>query len=65
MPLEQFESLSLYFGVGGLILYMFFIMYKLAQESKAGKFGSFVIFFSLGLGILAFIIKELITFCME
>ncbi len=65
MSIEQFESISLYVLVSGLILYMFFIMYKLARESKAGKFGTFAIFLTLGLGMFGFIAKEIITLLME
>ncbi len=65
MTIEQFESLSLFIGVGSLIAYMFFIMFKLAQESQAGKFGTFVIIGCLGLGIFGFLAKEVITVVMQ
>lgn len=61
MTVEQFETLSLYVCVGGLVLYMFYIMYKLAKESKAGKWGTFAIFLTLGLGVIGFVAKEIIT----
>ena len=61
MAVEQFESISLYLCVSGLIAYMFFIMYKLAKESNAGKMGTFAIFLTLGLGIFGFMAKEVIT----
>lgn len=60
MSEEAFVSIALPVCLGGLILYMMYIMYKLAQESKAGKFGAVVIFFALGLGIFGFIAKEVI-----
>ena len=44
MSIEQFEEISLFLGVGGLIFYMIFIMYKLAEESGAGRFGTLMIF---------------------
>jgi hypothetical protein len=65
MTVEQFETVSLYVGITGLIFYMLFIMYKLARESKAGKFGSIVIFGVLGLGVLAFVIKEVIALFLD
>lgn len=65
VDIEQFETLSLYIGVSALILYMFFIMYKLAAESKAGKLGTVAIFLTLGLGMLGFIAKEIITLLMD
>ena len=61
MSIEQFETMSLYLCVSGLIAYMFFIMYKLATESKAGKLGTLAIYLTLGLGIFGFIAKEVIT----
>jgi hypothetical protein len=61
MSVEQFEVVSLYVCVSGLIAYMFFIMYKLASESKAGKLGTFAIFLTLGLGVFGFIAKEVLT----
>ncbi len=60
MTVEQFESWSLAILVPGLILYMVFIMYKLGKDSKAGKFGGFIIFLALGFGVLGFVIKEVI-----
>lgn len=65
MSVEQFEMVSLYVLVSGLILYMFYIMYKLAKESKAGKMGTFAIFLTLGLGMFGFIAKEVITLFMD
>ncbi|MDV7401700.1 DUF2788 domain-containing protein [Arthrospira platensis SPKY1] len=61
MAVEQFETISLYLCVSGLIAYMFFIMYKLATESKAGKLGTIAIFVTLGLGIFGFVAKEVLT----
>ena len=65
MTVEQFESVSLYLGVGGLVLYCVFIMYKLAKESNAGKFGTFIIFLVLGLGIFAFVAKEIVVLFLD
>lgn len=65
MDIEHFEMLSLYALVGGLILYMFFIMYRLARESNAGRLGTFAIFLTLGLGVLGFVIKEILTLWLE
>jgi hypothetical protein len=59
MTIEQFETLSLYVCVGGLILYCMYIMHRLAKDSNAGRFGTMVIFLTLGLGIFAFIGKEI------
>ena len=57
MTIEQFEEWSLIIGLGGLILFMVFIVWNLGRESKAGKFGMFVLFLALALGLLGFVIK--------
>lgn len=62
MTVQQFESISLFLGIGGLIAYMVFIMFRLAKESNAGRFGSFVIFGALGLGIAGFAAKSVIQY---
>ena len=63
--IELFETVSLYLGVGGLVLYMLYVMYRLAVESQAGRFGSLVIFLSLGLGIVGFAMKSVIQVLIE
>lgn len=60
MSIHQFEQISLNLGIGGLILYMLFILYRLGKDSGAGSYGMFVIFFSLGLGIVGFAAKSVI-----
>ena len=54
---EQIASFGLTFGVGGFMLYMVFIVGQLAWESKAGKFGTFVLFLSLAFGMVGFVAK--------
>ena len=55
-----FESWSMSIGVTFLISYMMYIIYKLAKESNAGKFGFFVLFIALGLGMVGFVAKTVI-----
>ena len=62
---EQFEALSLNLGIGGLMLFMVFIMYRLARESGAGRFGTFIIAISLGLGLLGFVVKSIIQISLD
>jgi hypothetical protein len=61
MTVEAFETISLYALVGGLIFYMGFIVWDLAKKSNAGKFGTAVLFFALGLGVVGFIAKTVIV----
>lgn len=65
MSVEQFEEISLILGIGGLVLYMLFILYKMARESNAGKYGTAVIFVSLGLGFVGFAAKSVIKIMLE
>ena len=65
MTVATFESLSLVLGVGGLVLYMVFIMYKLAKESGAGRYASAMIFLSLGLGLVGFAAKSVIQLVIQ
>ena len=65
MTEEEFVAIALPVCLGGLILYMIYIMYKLASESKAGKFGTVMIFVGLGLGLLGFIAKEILIRFLE
>jgi hypothetical protein len=57
---EQISEFGLVFGLGGLMLYMLFIVGELAYRSKAGKLGTFVLFFALCFGVLGFVIKIVI-----
>lgn len=60
MTIAQFEEISLTLGIGGLILFMIFILYQLGKESNAGRYGMFVLFMSLGMGIVGFAAKSVI-----
>lgn len=62
---EQISEFALTFGVGLFILYMVFIILQLARESKAGKFGTFVLLLGLGVGFIGFVAKVVIQWIME
>jgi hypothetical protein len=62
---EQIEGYLLVAGVGGLIAYMGFIVWRLAAESKAGRIGYIVLFLALGLGVLGFIIKAVLVHMLK
>ena len=65
MSPEQIEHYAMILGVSILIGFMFFIMWDLARKSKAGKFGTIIIFTVLGLGIFGFVIKTVIVELMD
>jgi hypothetical protein len=62
---EQIAWFGLTFGVSAFMLYMVFIILQLARESKAGRFGTFVLFLGLGVGLVGFAAKGLIKFFMH
>jgi hypothetical protein len=61
---EQIAQFGLTWGVGGLIALMLFIIWNVARESKAGRFGTFVLFFVLAFGILGFVMKQVIQWLL-
>ncbi len=62
---EQFAEFGLTFGVAAFMLYMLFILLQLARESKAGRFGTFVILIGLGLGMMGFVAKGVIKWLLD
>ncbi|MFY7856972.1 MAG: DUF2788 domain-containing protein [Rubrivivax sp.] len=62
---EQVAWFGMTFGVTAFMLYMAFIIFQLAKESKAGKFGTFVLFLALGMGLVGFVAKGVIQWAMN
>jgi len=60
-----FEEWMMTILVTVLIGFMGFIVWDLAKKSKAGRFGTLILFFVLGLGVLAFIIKSVVVAFLE
>lgn len=57
---EQMTQFGMTFGMGAFMLYMLFIIGELAYKAKAGKLGTFVLFFVLAFGMLGFVAKMII-----
>lgn len=57
---SQIAEFGVTFGLGAFMLYMLFIIGELAWRSKAGKLGTFVLFFVLAFGMLGFVAKNII-----
>jgi len=57
---EQVAQWGMTWGLSAFILYMLFIIGELAYKSKAGKTGTFVLFFVLAFGMFGFIAKNII-----
>jgi hypothetical protein len=56
----EIAEFGLTFGLTAFILYMLFIIGELAWKSKAGKLGTFILFFVLAFGMLGFAAKAII-----
>lgn len=61
----QIAQFGLTFGVGAFMLYLLFIIGQLAWESKAGRFGTFVLFLALAFGMVGFVAKFIIQWVLE
>lgn len=61
----QIAQFGLTFGVAAFMLYMLFIIGHLAWESKAGRFGTFVLFLGLAFGMVGFAAKFVIQWVLE
>jgi hypothetical protein len=57
---QQLTDMTMTYGLPAFILFMMFIIGHLAWESKAGKFGTFVLFMGLAVGMLGFGMKYII-----
>jgi hypothetical protein len=57
---EEIAHFGMTFGLGAFMLYMLFIIGELAYRSKAGKIGTFALFFVLAFGMLGFVAKNII-----
>jgi 4-amino-4-deoxy-L-arabinose transferase-like glycosyltransferase len=61
MRLAEIEAIMLNVGLVLFAAAIFYIIYDLAKKSNAGKFGTFILFFALGLGLAAFLIKTVVV----
>ena len=62
---EQLAQFGLTVGVSAFIVYMLFVIAQLARESKAGRFGTFVLFLVLSFGMLGFVAKQVIAWVLK
>ncbi|MDH4554986.1 DUF2788 domain-containing protein [Pseudomonas sp. BN417] len=65
MSPEKFEELMMTAMIAVLVAFMAFIVWDLAKKSKAGRFGTMILFLALGLGVLGFVIKTLVIGSLE
>jgi hypothetical protein len=64
-PNHYVFKLWLTFGLGAFLLCMLFIIGHLAWQSKAGKFGTFLIFLGLEFGMLRLVAKYVLQWYLE
>ena len=57
---EQIADFGSTWGVAAFIVFMLFIIGEIAWKSKAGKTGTFVLFFVLAFGMVGFVAKAII-----
>ena len=62
---EQITQFGMTWGIGGFIALMLIIIWRLARDSNAGRFGTFILFFVLAFGILGFIAKSVIQWVLD
>jgi hypothetical protein len=60
----QIANLGLTWGIGAFIALMLFIIWKVARDSNAGRFGTFILFFVLAFGIFGFLLKLMIQWVL-
>ncbi|RMR00187.1 hypothetical protein ALP94_01057 [Pseudomonas savastanoi pv. glycinea] len=65
MEPEVYEQWMMTSLITLLVGFMGFIVWDLAKKSKAGRFGTLILFFVLGLGIMAFVIKTVVIAYLE
>ncbi|MDR5865714.1 DUF2788 domain-containing protein [Halomonas koreensis] len=62
---HTFETWVTPLMIGGLMLFMSFIIWDLAKQSRAGRFGTLMLFVVLGAGMLGYLFKVVITWALE
>ncbi|OAM26669.1 MULTISPECIES: DUF2788 domain-containing protein [Eikenella] len=61
MTEAEFSAWSMKIGLSVLIVFIGFIIWDLGKKSGASKFGMAVLFFVLGLGVMGFLLKEVLV----
>lgn len=60
MDYQQFEAIAMPLMIFVLVAFMGYIVWDLAKKSKAGRYGTMILFLALGLGVIGFVIKAII-----
>ncbi|MBB3229993.1 DUF2788 domain-containing protein [Halomonas stenophila] len=62
---QTFEAWITPLMIGGLMLFMCFIIWDLAKQSRAGRFGTIMLFVVLGAGMLGYVFKLVVSWALE
>ncbi|MEK9713389.1 MAG: DUF2788 domain-containing protein [Thalassolituus sp.] len=65
MDTAMLEQIGMTLGIGVLIAFMFFIIIDLGRRSGAGKFGTMILLIGLGVGMLGYVIKVVLTSVLD
>ena len=65
MSEEMATQLGMQLLVPAVILFLMFIIWDLAKQSKAGKVGTFAMFLALSVGFIGYMIKVILQWQME
>ncbi len=65
MSFEQFETLSLWLGLGILYVFIVLAIRDVLKKSKAPKLGQFFVWLVLFLSPAVFIIKSIVPYFLE
>lgn len=60
MSEEEFAAIAFKVCITVFVIFLGFIIWNLGKESKAGKFGTAILFLVLGLGIVGFLFKNVL-----
>lgn len=61
MTEAQLSAWGMKIGLSVLVIFIGFIIWDLGKKSGASKFGMVVLFFVLGLGVMGFLMKEVLV----
>ena len=59
------DSWGVYLGIASLVVFMVFIIWDLAKRNNAGRFGTAILFATLGMGMFGFVIKGIIHVSLQ
>lgn len=62
---DMITAIGMGIGIPVIIAFLFFIIWDLAKKSKAGRFGTVMMFLVLGGGFISYIMKVILEWYVE